>query len=153
MKLSIIRHAQAVDFGAIAFGGDRELTKKGIEQSQRLGEHFTESGLLPDIVLSSPVLRARQTAEILCQSAGLSEPLLVPFLRCGMRPEDALSELKGYVSFDHIALVGHQPDLSYLLTRLMGCHELPFRVKKASLSVLEGDLINAEWKLLEHTKL
>lgn len=152
MKLSIIRHAQAVSFGSVTLDRDRQLTKKGVKQSQCLGEHLIETRQLPEIVLSSPILRAKQTAEILCQSAGMSEPLFVPFLRCGMRPEDAVSELKAYASVDHIALVGHEPDLSYLLMRLMGCHELPFRVRKASFSVLEGDSLNGEWKLLEHTK-
>ena len=152
MKLSIIRHAQAVDFDAVTFGGDRGLTEKGIKQSQSLGDHLARSEQLPDIVLSSPVLRARQTAEVLCQSAGISKPLLEAFLSCGMRPEDALSELKGYARFSHIALIGHEPDLSYLLRRLMACHELTFRVKKASLSVLEGYSLHGEWKLLEHTK-
>lgn len=152
MKLSIIRHAQAIDFGTLAFDDARQLTEKGIKQSQSIGEHLLETGQLPEIVLSSPTLRAKQTAEILCQSAGMSEPLLEPFLSCGMRPEVALSELKSYAGLAHVALVGHEPDLSYLLARLMGVHELQFQVKKASLSILDGQFNHGEWKLLECVK-
>ena len=69
MKLSIIRHAQAVDYVAIGSDGERTLTEKGSEQSTGLGRYLREAEQLPDIVLSSPVLRARQTAELLCQAA------------------------------------------------------------------------------------
>ena len=144
MKLSIIRHAQAVDCD-----GERCLTEKGTQQSTSLGHYLRRTEQLPELVLTSPVFRARQTAELLCQAAAISAPLVEPFLRCGMRPEAALSELKAYTTFNHIALVGHEPDLSCLLMRLIGEQKLPFKVKPASLCLLEGSSLHGGWKLLE----
>lgn len=66
-----------------------------------------------------------------------------------MRPEVALSELKAHTTFSQIALVGHEPDLSCLLMRLIGRQKLPFKVKTASLCVLEGSSLQGRWKLLE----
>ena len=50
MKLSIIRHAQAIDFGTLAFDDARQLTEKGIKQSQSIGEYLLETGQVPEIV-------------------------------------------------------------------------------------------------------
>ena len=107
MTLLLIRHATAAAHGLV--GGDfvRNLVEKGHEQSQRIGKFLKKHELTPDIVLSSPVLRAKETAEILA-GEGCPKPVIESWLACGMRPETALRELKAY---------HNGPDMSILLSK------------------------------------
>ena len=137
MKLYVIRHAKATDFGEQAWDGERPLTEKGLKQSRRIGEFFAQSSDVPELVLTSPILRAQQTADALCSAAGIDAPLTVDWLRCGMRPESAVKELVAYTGFERVAIVGHNPDLYFLLHHLLDEMESPAHVKKASVHVLE----------------
>lgn len=129
MKLYVIRHAEAVSAMS-----ERKLTEKGERQSIELGRYFLENGLVPEVVLTSPVLRARQTAEILSSVAGFGEPLIEGWLSCGMSPEKARRELQAYAALNSVVLVGHEPDLSYLIQDVLG--ECKHAVKKASLTII-----------------
>ena len=136
MTLLLIRHATAAAHGLA--GGDfvRNLVEKGHEQSQRVGKFLKKHELTPDIVLSSPVLRAKETAEILA-GEGCPKPVIESWLACGMRPEIALQELKAYQQFNRVAMVGHEPDFSALVEHILGAETYSIRVKKASIISLE----------------
>lgn len=136
MTLLLIRHATAAAHGLV--GGDfvRNLVEKGHEQSQRVGRFIKKHELTPDIVLSSPVLRAKETAKILA-AEGCPKPIIKPWLACGMRPEIALEELKAYQQFNRVAMVGHEPDFSALVEHILGAETYSIRVKKASIISLE----------------
>ena len=134
MTLYLIRHATAATHGLS--GGDfvRSLVPKGIKQAHRVGTFLRESDLIPDLVFTSPVLRAKETAEILA-GEGCPSPLVQSWLSCGMRPEIALEELSAYRELDAVAIVGHEPDFSTFIEYLLGT----IRVKKASVISLEID--------------
>ncbi|MFN0129441.1 MAG: SixA phosphatase family protein [Verrucomicrobiales bacterium] len=136
MELLIIRHAKAEDHGHPAGDAARALVKKGSEQAARLGRFLRRTDRLPDVVLTSPLVRARQTAERLCESAGLPEPVEQPWLACGMVPETAVRELKAFSSFDRVAIVGHEPDLSALIAHWVGAADGSVEMKKAGLTGL-----------------
>lgn len=140
MNLYIIRHAKAESFASSSADSDRELTELGRQQSADIAKLIDSDFVVPEIVLTSPVLRAKQTAEIMCASLATGSALIEPWLRCGMRPNDAMNGLAGYHSFQSVAVVGHEPDLSYLIMHLLGVDSLPFKVKKASLTVLSDAL-------------
>lgn len=135
MKLYVIRHAQAADYSAATGDSGRSLTAKGEKQAAAIGSHFMSCKVAPEIVLTSPVVRAHQTATILSDRAGLERPMTANWLRCGMRPEVAVAELVAYKDFEHVAIVGHNPDIYWLLHHLLV--DAPPRVKKASVHVLE----------------
>lgn len=132
MKLYVIRHAQAES----AFTGERCLSPKGEQQSMDIGAYFKAHSISADIVLTSPVLRARQTAEILCSTAELDAPTIEAWLSCGMSPEEAGNELRAYAELNTVVIVGHEPDLSFFLHKTLG--DFPHAVKKASVSVIEN---------------
>lgn len=131
-----MRHARAEDSHP---DGDaqRALTARGFEQAQRQALRMKHSELLPEIVISSPLVRARQTAETFCQTAKLPGPLIQSWLACGMNPESALRELAGLAEFNRVALVGHEPDLSQLLAHLCGCASPSIRMRKACIALLQ----------------
>ena len=101
MRLVLIRHAEAAPGTPDEL---RELTPEGFEQSRSVGERLRAEGVRPDAVLSSPLLRARQTAEAL----GFGEPEADVRLAPGATPEtvgEAIAD-RG----ETVVVVGHQPD-------------------------------------------
>lgn len=136
MELLVIRHGKAEGY---VFRGDSEraLVPKGHAQAKRLGRLLKHAGRLPMIVLTSPLLRARQTAETLCEEAGLPGPVVQGWLACGMRPEQAWQELLAFREFKRVAIVGHEPDLSGLIAFLMGCPHGAIHMKKGAAALLK----------------
>jgi phosphohistidine phosphatase len=134
MELILLRHGKAEDTN---LGGDfsRELVEKGRAQARRAASLLKGAGALPDIVLTSPLMRARQTADEFCQIAGMPGPVIQGWLACGMSPETALSELAAFRDFKRVAIVGHEPDFSQLIAHLIGAGG-GIQVKKGSLACL-----------------
>lgn len=111
-QLYLIRHGIAAERGTYPKDGDRPLTEAGQHKTTKVAERLYELGLRFDLILTSPLVRARQTAEIL-QSVGLSDRL------------EESDDLAPAGDFNHwltwfnqwqsggtqLALVGHQPDL------------------------------------------
>ena len=131
MELILLRHGKAEDFHA---EGDfaRELVEKGVRQATRAGRLLNALDLRPDVVLTSPRIRAKQTAEHFCEAAGMPGPVMQPWIDCGMAPEEAFRELQGFVEFGRVMLVGHEPDFSELVEWLLGATG-SVEVKKGSL--------------------
>jgi phosphohistidine phosphatase len=136
MELLVIRHAKAEAHGHPGGDGERALVAKGFEQSAKLGRFLKGIGRRPDVVLTSPLVRARQTAETLCEAAEMPGPVVQSWLACGMDPEMAIRELVAFSDFERVAIVGHEPDLSSLIEWLLGCSGSSVEVKKASITGL-----------------
>ena len=136
MQLILLRHGKAEDRHP---EGDRfrALVEKGHAQARRAGELLKAATAVPDIVLTSPLVRARQTAETFCDAAGIPGPVVQGWLACGLDPETALSELKAYREFERVAIVGHEPDFSTILQWVLGAEGGWLEMKKGSLACLE----------------
>jgi len=132
MLLHLIRHAEAEPHRLDDFS--RCLTEKGFKQARRIGCFMKEQCLRPEIILTSPVIRARETAEIVAKLLGKPPLTEVPWAACGMNPEVALAELSAYAKLDSVMIVGHEPDLSSLSASLIGMERSEsIQVAKASL--------------------
>ena len=138
MKLIILRHGKAEDSHP---DGDyaRRLTKKGHAQAERQARRLAGLGLLPGLILSSPLVRSRETAETFAQAADIAGPMIVNWLACGMRPGTAAEELAAYKEFGCVCIVGHEPDLSSLVSWLIGSTSYSVVMKKGSIAVLDVD--------------
>ncbi len=136
MIIYILRHAEAESVAAS--DGARKLTAKGHEQATRMGKFCREQKIIPQLVLTSPVCRARETALHIVDELKNVELIEVPWIACGMSPEAALVELNSYAAFESVMLVGHEPDLSSLITHLLGLNDSQsIDVSKASLTAIE----------------
>jgi len=117
MRLLIVRHAEAAP-------GDpdelRRLTREGREHARALGEHLREEGIEPDAVVTSPLLRARETASALA----LGEPEADDRLAPGAGPADVRAAASG--RGDLVLVVGHQPDCGGAAAAISGGPEPPF---------------------------
>lgn len=135
MDLILLRHGKAEN---TSLDGDfsRALVEKGREQARRAGKLLRSAGVVPDIVLTSPLLRARQTADEFCQAAEIPGPVIQGWLACGMAPDIAFSELAGFREFKRIAIVGHEPDFSHLIEWVLGTESASIEVKKGTLACL-----------------
>ena len=116
MELLIIRHAIAAPRDAQRWrdDGSRPLTPVGMRRSRRAAAGLKMIARAPDRLLTSPLVRARQTARILTEVAGWPPAEEVPELLPGTAALKLLSLLAG-TRRKRIALVGHQPDLGALL--------------------------------------
>lgn len=117
MKLVLVRHAEAAPGNPDEL---RTLTDEGREQARRLGEQLRADGIEPDAVLSSPLLRARETAAAL----GFGEPEPVEELSPGATVVDVKAAMAG--RGETVVVVGHQPDCSQIAAALTGGPEPAF---------------------------
>jgi phosphohistidine phosphatase len=124
--LVLIRHADAAPGSPDEL---RDLTPEGHEQARRLGEQLRVDGIEPDAVLSSPLLRARETAADLGFGAPEPRDELAP----GATAEDVRAAVAG--RGETVIVVGHQPDCGQIAAALSGGPELAF--PPAAVHVLE----------------
>jgi len=135
MTIYFLRHAEAEDLVDSDF--DRKLTPRGLEQAAKVGKFCASQGLTPSVILSSPVTRARQTAEIVAKALSL-EITLESWLACGMESTTLLARLAPHTSCHSVLIVGHEPDFSTCIGDLLGTNEAcAILIKKASLTAIE----------------
>ncbi|MEH2114318.1 phosphohistidine phosphatase SixA [Nostoc sp.] len=115
MELYLIRHGIAEEQGLGIKDEDRSLTKEGRQKTEKVAQKLVKLGLNFDLILTSPLVRARQTAEILIAeklSPQLEESShLAPDGQISSWLKDWL-EPKNYSQNTQLALVGHEPNLS-----------------------------------------
>ena len=121
MELLIVRHAEAAPGEPDEL---RPLTPDGRDQARALGARLREEGVRPDAILTSPLLRARETGKLIGRELGL-EPLADERLAPGADAA-GVSAAAG----EHggtLLVVGHQPDCSQIAAALTGGPEPDFR--------------------------
>jgi len=136
MHLLVMRHGKAEDSNP---QGDaaRRLVEIGREQVRRAARMLVHAQQVPDIVLTSPYERALRTAEEFCTTAGLAAPIIQDWLACGMHPQTALRELSAFSEFRRVAIVGHEPDLSCLISNLIEAPYGSVVMKKGAFAAIE----------------
>jgi phosphohistidine phosphatase len=139
--LYLIRHGIAVSYGppGTSTDAERDLAPKGIEKLRRNARALEQLGVEISEIWSSPLLRARQTADLLAEELGVSEPVrVVEYLQPEGEFEPLKEELQHHLEQPGIALVGHEPDLGELATYLLtGVRSSSFRFKKGGIACIE----------------
>jgi phosphohistidine phosphatase len=137
IELHLLRHAHAGD--PLAWDGsdeDRPLSDKGEKQADRLGRFLAGVGFQPDAIITSPKVRAAQTAEIVAQRLGLPvgvDERLAGEL--GIRALEGLLRDAGDPA--RPVLVGHDPDFTELVAILCGASRVPMR--KGALARIDAE--------------
>jgi phosphohistidine phosphatase len=147
MNVYLIRHAHAVDPDE---NPERPLSKRGREQVHALAAFLKRSELFqPAEFWHSPLVRSRETAELLAQGLRLRVPhTLIPELEPESDPHLAARRIKR--AANAVAIVGHEPHLSALATLLVaGKTEPPvFVMKKCAALAIEG--LGNHWSVRWH---
>ncbi|MEY2465488.1 MAG: phosphohistidine phosphatase [Verrucomicrobiota bacterium] len=157
MKLYILRHGDAVDSGDSRYKEtERPLTPKGTQRTKQLAHALREMEITFDAILTSPLTRAKETAEIVARGLDLAEKLnIVEHLT----PSGNIQKLVEQINMlrpvpENLLLVGHEPYLSSFISLLcVGGLGLPLTMKKGALCRLEVEMLSCgkcatlEWLL------
>lgn len=121
MRVYLVRHAKAPPGEPDEL---RALSDQGREQARLLGERLAREGVRPDTVLSSPLLRARETANAIAKATGThAEP--DARLSPGATAEDLRDAVAG--RGETVIVVGHQPDCGRIAAAIAGGPEPDFK--------------------------
>jgi phosphohistidine phosphatase len=157
MKLYILRHGDAGEPGDPRYKeSERPLTPKGTQRTKQLTHALRQMDVAFDVILSSPLMRARQTAEIVARGAQFEGKL--EFTE-QLAPGGSMQKLVEQINAIHpapgsVLLSGHEPYLSGFISLLcVGGPELPLKLKKGALCRLDVDRLSCgkcatlEWLL------
>jgi phosphohistidine phosphatase len=141
MKLYIVRHAIADLHGSPGVKDeDRPLTEDGIRKMRLIAAGLRRLDFIPDLILSSPLLRTRQTAGILIDEFGRGMELtILPALAPSGLRRDLYSSIKSYGgNRNSLMLVGHQPSLGEIAGEIIsGAGECFIDFKKGGACAIE----------------
>lgn len=136
MELYLIRHADALALGERGTTSDEErpLSEKGEAQSEAVARALMQRGIMLDKLYTSPLLRTRQTAEILLRVWAKPELILENCnqLAPGGKPRKLSKQLLKSGG-DKIGLVGHMPDLGDFAAWLLGTKKAQIDIAKAGI--------------------
>jgi phosphohistidine phosphatase len=120
MKLVFIRHAAAVDRTPEISEASRYLTPEGRIFFRKTAHTILKNNVDPAVILTSPLIRAVQTAEILAETLSCCSPLILRNeLQPGFGMQALTRLLDEYNSAAELVLVGHEPDLSTIIAFLL----------------------------------
>ena len=138
MNLYIIRHAIAVDEATSDYASDSErpLTDKGRKKMRQIAKALRHLGVEFDLIISSPYVRACETAEILAEVFKMKDKIvfsdnLIPL----GAPELFVGEINEKHAVENLAIVGHEPHLS---------SRMEFTLKKGGVCYLSADDLHHE---------
>jgi phosphohistidine phosphatase len=137
MELYLLRHGIAENGSPDAA---RKLTDKGKEKTAAIAQMARKAGVEPSLIVSSPYVRAVETAELVAAELGYSGPIvkfesLVPH----GNPEGVWNDVSDHRSESSILLAGHEPLLSVLMAWLLACPALRVEMKKSTLVRIDVD--------------
>jgi len=141
MDIYFLRHASADDPKLTPSKDDeRRLDKLGIEQSHNVGRALAAMDVSLKAILSSPLPRAAETAEIVAGEIGHKQKIVIETaLRPGGSYEQFLEAVGHYGSGDAIMVVGHNPSMTEFLNKLLFGEDAPdaIELKKAAIAKVE----------------
>ncbi|MEM9568513.1 MAG: phosphohistidine phosphatase SixA [Cyanobacteria bacterium P01_E01_bin.34] len=138
MQLIVIRHGIAVDRAIGVSDADRALTPKGRKRTQAIAQWLKQRWQHWDVLLSSPLVRACQTAEIVREAGLVSDVEVLDALAPGGSFQELVTWKSVRQDADTVAIVGHQPDLvDWIELSVWGQTCGRIQLKKAGVAVVD----------------
>jgi len=141
MQLYIVRHGIAVDREdpKCPADPDRFLTDEGIEKTRQVAKGLADIGAAPDLMLTSPYLRAAQTAELFAVALEYPKQKIrsTDFLLPGAEPLQLFRELARDKDLSTVYVFGHAPHLDDILATAVGTKHHISSLKKAGVALVE----------------
>ena len=137
MKLYLIRHAVAIERSGVTPDASRYLTPQGRRAFRKIARRVRKAGVSPEVIFTSPLLRAVQTAEILAERLKHEGPVIVANeLSPGFDERALRSLLADAGNLAEAAFVGHEPDLGDLAATLLSLRG-GFPLRKGAVVAME----------------
>ena len=154
-RVYLVRHGVAEDYSSSGRDFDRALTEEGRQKMARAASGLLSLEVQVDLLVSSPLVRARETADEIAQVYDSAERQVWEELSCGVDESALTNRLEECDPLADVMLVGHEPDigemLAYWLTgRIAAFHT---RVRKGSVSCVRAGMLppqgraTLEWML------
>ena len=142
MRLYLMRHASAEEDGEPDNPSDPGLTQEGQTKARAAARGLASFGIQPDALLTSPLRRAVQTAEIAAEELGIRNDRLIQSeaLQPGSSPKQFLEKLS-HIEENEVLCFGHAPHLDQLIAHLLGCGAPVTALKKTAVACLDLDPI------------
>jgi phosphohistidine phosphatase len=140
MELYLIRHADALALGerGITEDAERPLSEKGENQAHQVGTTLHKRGIAFDKLVTSPLVRARQTTDLILQTWNGQPPPEVHV--CEDLAPDAkprkLAKFLRQLGGEHIALIGHLPHIAHWAGWLLGSKKAQIEFAKAGMALI-----------------
>ena len=143
-----MRHGKS-DWSADYLGDhERPLAPRGVNASEKIGRLVQNSGQLPEHILSSTALRARQTASYFIQGADKSIPIQLVREFYESSPQIVLEHIQSISEISSLMIVGHEPVWSSLAGKLIGDANIAFPT--AAIARIDCDI--SSWSELSFGK-
>lgn len=145
MEIYLLRHGIAEDAGPGGSDARRALTGEGREKLRRVLGRARGAAAAPSLILTSPLLRARQTAEIAAEALGYDGELVESgALAPQGTPRGVWEEICARRSSPALLLSGHEPLLSRVVAFLLGTPALQVEMKKGALVRIDVEAFGSE---------
>lgn len=143
--LYILRHAEKDESNPEQYDYDVKLTLKGEEDSKLLGEKLKAKNILPDLIVSSPAIRARETAENVSEIIGYTKSVMYnEVIYQAFLHEIIESITYTFDTVDSLMVVGHNPSLTALAITYAG-----FKEEMDMASVIRIDFNCSSWTSID----
>lgn len=151
MILYIVRHGIAVDKTDPKAPPDpeRPLTAKGIQKTRAAALGLKELDVKPDVLITSPYVRAAQTAEIFAEALGFptAKVRVTDSLKPPANPADFIKEIS-HLKGKEAMCFGHAPHLDQLIAQMVGARGVFTELKKAGVACLEHTGTHSTWRMV-----
>lgn len=138
MELYLLRHGIAEDHATTGRDADRRLTDEGRAKLRRVLERAHQAGVSPSLILSSPLRRALETAEIAARELGYEGKLVrTPALTPESSPQHVWDAIREHRDESAILLAGHEPLFSATVAFLLGSTHAMVHFRKGALARID----------------
>ena len=122
---------------------DRPINKRGINAAKKMGKHLSDTKEIPELLISSTALRARETIELAAQSGNWNSECIFEPRIYGGSPNVLIKIIKNInEKFNSVCLIGHEPNFSSFISK--SCNEKHHRFPTASMAKITYNENN--WK-------
>ena len=154
MELYLLRHGIAEDRSQSGRDADRRLTEEGRDKLRRILERAHSAGVRPSLILSSPLRRALETAEIAAHALGYDGKIVrTPALAPDSSPQQVWEAIREHQGEAAVVLAGHEPLFSATVAYLLGSTQEMVHFRKGAIVRIDADAFKAtprgilEWML------
>jgi phosphohistidine phosphatase len=140
MQVHLLRHGTAEEINPGGSDAERRLTAAGRGEVRRAAECARRARVAPTLILSSPYVRAVETAEITAAVLGYSRAIVrTELLIPSASPQQVWNEIRSRQEETQILLAAHEPLLSQLASYLLNSPALEIEMRKAALVRIDLD--------------
>jgi len=144
MEIYLLRHGIAEENAATGRDADRRLTEEGRQKLRRVLERAQQAGANPSLILTSPLRRALETAEIAAGELGYEGKLTrTPALMPSSSPQQVWEEIRLHRNESAILLAGHEPLFSSTVAYLLGSTRQMVQFRKGAIARIDVEAFGA----------